>query len=122
MSKLFIAGTGVADAPVSVDYPRADRLEKGQPKRLTQMLYQHPNMECGIWQCEVGAWRIEFAAHKQEFFQIIEGVVRLHDQQGDYIEIKAGDAGVIPPNFKGIFEVIAAVRKYYVMVEVAPSI
>lgn len=67
--------------------------------------------------CEIGAWRIEFAANKQEFFQVIAGWVRLHDADGNTVDIRAGDAGIIPPSFKGIFEVIEAVQKHYVIVE-----
>lgn len=117
MADLLIAGQGLAQAEATVDYPRPERLVTGNPKRLTQSLYEHPNMNCGIWQCEVGAWRIEFAANKQEFFQVIKGIVRLHDSTGDFVEIQAGQAGVIPPGFIGMFEVVEAVEKYYVIVE-----
>jgi uncharacterized cupin superfamily protein len=76
-------------------------------------------MGCGIWQCEVGAWNIQFADNKQEFFQVIEGVVRIHDVKTDsYIEVSAGQAGIIPPAFVGTFEVIETVKKYFVIVEV----
>ena len=111
MSSIWIAGQGLGQAEESIDYPRPDRLVKGNPKRLTQSVYQHPNMDCGIWQCEVGAWNIVFAENKQEFFQVIEGIVRLHDAQGQsFVEIKAGEAGIIPPGFVGTFEVIEAVK------------
>ena len=118
MSQIFLAGQGLTQAEVSIDYPRPDRLVQGNPKRETQSLYAHPNMDCGIWQCEVGAWNIQFAANKQEFFTVIEGLVRIHDPVGDYIEVTAGNAGVIPPGFTGTFEVVEAVKKYYVVVEV----
>lgn len=118
MSSIWLAGHGLTNSEISEDYPRAGRLVKGNPKRLTQSLYDHPNMNCGIWQCEVGAWNIQFADNKQEFFQIIEGVVRLHDANGQSLEIKAGEAGIIPPSFIGTFEVIETVKKYFVVVEV----
>ncbi|WP_180076862.1 cupin domain-containing protein [Acinetobacter sp. YH12251] len=118
MSDVYIAGQGLAQAKHSIDFPRPDRLVQGNPKRETASLYVHPNMDCGIWQCEVGAWNIVFAPNKQEFFTILEGLVRIHDQQGGYIEISAGQAGIIPPSFQGKFEVVEAVKKYYVVVEV----
>ena len=118
MSNVLIAGQGLSAAEPSIDYPRIERLVNGYPMRLTQSLYKHPNMECGLWQCEVGAWDIVFAENKQEFFTVIEGIVRIHDQQGQYIEVTAGHAGIIPPSFKGTFEVIETVKKYYVIVEV----
>jgi uncharacterized protein len=118
MSTLFIAGQGVAQSAIDVDYPRPDRLVKNNPKRQTQSLYAHPNMNCGIWQCEVGAWNIVFAENKQEFFTIIEGKVRLHHHDGShYVDVTAGEAGVIPPGFSGTFEVLEAVKKYFVVVE-----
>lgn len=118
MSSIWLAGQGLTQSDVSVDYPRPDRLVQGNPQRLTFSLYEHPHMNCGIWQCEVGAWNIQFADNKQEFFQVIEGVVRLHDRETQaFVEITAGDAGVIPPGFVGTFEVVEAVKKYYVVVE-----
>ena len=122
MTSITIAGQGVAHAEASIDYPRPDRLVIGNPKRQTYSLYEHPHMSCGLWQCEVGAWRIEFAAHKQEFFQVIRGRVRLHDAHGGVVEIGTGQAGVIPPAFVGMFEVVEAVEKYYVIVEVASAL
>ena len=122
MTPIMIAGQGAAHAEASVDYPHPDRLVSGNPKRLTYSLYEHPQMSCGVWQCEVGAWRIEFAANKQEFFQVIRGRVRLHDAHGGVVEIGTGQAGVIPPAFVGMFEVVEAVEKYYVIVEVASAL
>lgn len=119
MSPIYLAGQGLTHSETTVDYPRTDRLVKGNPKRLTQSLYEHPHMNCGIWQCEVGAWNIVFADNKQEFFTILKGVVCIHNAENNtYIEVKAGEAGVIPPSFVGTFEVVEAVKKYFVVVEV----
>lgn len=120
MSSIQLAGFGhLIQSEASIDYPRPDRLVRGNPERLTYDLYQHPHMDCGIWHCEVGAWKIQFAENKQEFFQIIEGMVRIHDAKtNSFIEVTAGNAGIIPPAFAGTFEVVEAVKKYYVIVEV----
>ena len=49
----------------------------------------------------------------------MEGCIRIHDAHTqNFIEIKAGQAGIIPPSFIGTFEVVEAVKKYYVIVEV----
>ena len=116
---IFLSSSNLEKVQAEIDYPRPERLVQGNPQRLTHSMYEHPNMSCGIWQCEVGAWQIKFAENKQEFFQVIEGVVRLHHANSeDVIEISAGDAGIIPPAFVGTFEVVEAVKKYYVVVEV----
>lgn len=119
MSNIYIAGVGLTKNQQHIDYPRPDRLMSGNPKRITTSAYTHPNMDCGIWQCEVGAWNIVFAQNKQEFFNIIEGIVRIHNAEHDaFIEVKAGEAGVIPPGFVGTFEVVETVTKYFVVVEI----
>ncbi|WP_288432461.1 cupin domain-containing protein [uncultured Acinetobacter sp.] len=119
MSSIYLAGSGQTVANVSVDYPRPDRLVSGNPKRLTYDLYQHPAMNCGIWECEVGSWNIQFSPNKQEFFSVIQGKVRIHDAQSEqFIEVAAGEAGIIPPNFQGRFEVVEQVKKYFVIVDV----
>lgn len=118
MTSIFLAGHGLTQASPTIDYPRTDRLVTGNPKRTTLSLYEHPNMGCGIWECEVGAWNIIFADNKQEFFNVIEGVVRIHATSGKFIEVRAGDCGIIPPAFQGTFEVVEAVKKYYVLTEV----
>ena len=120
MSSIYLAGQGqLSQGEATIDYPRPDRLVKGNPERLTYSLYEHLHMSCGVWQCEVGAWNIQFAENKQEFFQVIEGVVRIHDAKTNtFIEVTAGNAGIIPPAFIGTFEVLEAVKKYYVIVEV----
>lgn len=115
---LLLDPSSLEQTNAAIDYPRPDRLVTGNPQRLTHSLYEHPNMSCGIWQCEVGAWNIVFADNKQEFFQVIEGIVRLHDTENkSFVEISAGQASIIPPSFVGTFEVVEAVKKYYVVVE-----
>ena len=118
MSPIFLAGQGLTQSETTVDYPRADRLVSSNPKRLTQSLYEHPNMNCGIWQCEVGAWNIVFAYYYQETAPTKIYTLPIHDAQTQsFIEVKAGEAGIIPPSFKGTFEVVEAVKKYFVVVE-----
>lgn len=114
---LQIAGQATPNPYPSTDYPRPDRLVDGNPCRQTWDCYSHGPMSAGYWECEPGAWRIAFARDKQEFFLIIHGCVRLHADNGPTHTIGPGEAAIIPPGFTGVFEVIEAVRKYYVIVE-----
>lgn len=103
-----------------LDRPRRDRLESGDPLRCTWTLYKAPqgDLSAGIWACEVGRWRIVFPEGKDEYFFLLEGVVRLHDgTSGGFTEFRAGQAGVIPGGFVGAFEVVSPVRKHFVVVE-----
>ena len=88
MSSIYLAGqTQPLQNEASIDFPRPDRLVTGNPERLTYSLYEHPHMGCGIWQCEVGAWNIQFADNKQEFFQVIEGIVFVIEKFVEYFEL-----------------------------------
>lgn len=103
----------------TIDYPRPDRRLRGNPQRLTQSCHESVDglVSAGIWRCERGAWNIQFAASKEEFFCVLEGRVRLCDDTGVCCEIGPGEAALIPPGFKGRFEVLEPVRKYYVVVD-----
>jgi uncharacterized cupin superfamily protein len=105
--------------PPEVDHPRPERRVRGNPRRETWPLYRSADgvMEAGLWTCEPGQWNIVFPEGRHEFFHVLEGLVRLHDAQGGWIEIRAGQSAVIPGGFVGAFEVIEAVRKHFVLVE-----
>lgn len=112
-----------ADTPPVLDRPRPDRLEAGHPLRQTWSAYEAPqgDLSVGIWACEVGRWRIVFPAGKDEYFFVLEGVVRLHDPAGGFTEFRAGQAGVIPGGFEGAFEVVEPVRKHFVVLDRAAA-
>lgn len=107
------------DAEPALDHPRPDRLVQGNPLRRTWTLHESAqgDLSCGVWQCEVGAWRIVFPAGKDEYFFVLEGRLRLHDAQGGFTEVAAGQGAVIPGGFEGVFEVLEPVRKHFVVVE-----
>lgn len=105
--------------PPTFDYPKDDRRITGNPLRTTWTHYSSAGTDYGIWACEPGAWRIAFSAHKEEFFQVIEGRIRIHDSQGEKREFGPGDACVIPAGFCGTFEVLETVRKYFVVIDKA---
>lgn len=111
------------EAPGVVDHPRPDRLELGNPRRETWALYESADgvttagVTAGIWACEVGRWRIVFPAGKDEYFFVLEGHVRLHDRDGGFVDVQAGQGAVIPGGFEGAFEVLVPVRKHFVVVD-----
>jgi uncharacterized cupin superfamily protein len=102
-----------------VDYPAPDRRIDGNPKRTTWNHYTNESGEvfAGEWASETGRWRIEFGASEEEFFHIIEGRVRITDDDGHAVEVSAGQSLVIPAGFKGTFAVIEPVRKHYMIVD-----
>lgn len=116
MSKTLTVFAGAATPP-EFDRPRPDRLVSGNPLRTTCNHYGHAGLSAGIWSCEVGAWRIAFAEGKDEFFHVLEGRIRITDEDGLAREFGPGDACVIPGGFNGLFEVLEPVRKHYVVMD-----
>ena len=112
------ADPAAAVAP-AYDRPRPDRLLSGNPLRTTWNHFSNRSgeVDCGVWACEPGAWRIAFADAKDEFFHVVAGRLRITDEAGRACEFGPGDSGVIPGGFRGSFEVLEAVRKHYVVVE-----
>lgn len=105
-------------APAAVeDRPGADRAIGAAPLRRTAERYlaEDGALSIGDWSCAPGAWRIRFHPHRHEFFQVLEGRIRISDEAGRAREFGPGDAGVIPAGFAGVFEVLEPVRKRYVM-------
>lgn len=101
------------------DYPRPERLVKGNPKRTTWHRYTNDSGEVfmGVWASEVGAWRIEMSPTEDEYFYVISGRGRLLNDDGLAREFQSGDAVVIPAGFKGVFEVLEELTKHYVITE-----
>ena len=116
-----LALTHFADPPPAAveDRPGPQRAVGTPPRRLTAERYSAENgaVSMGDWACEPGAWRIAFHAHRHEFFQVLEGHIRITDEQGNSRDYRAGDACIIPAGFCGLFEVLEAVRKRYVMLD-----
>ncbi|MEO3691750.1 cupin domain-containing protein [Roseateles paludis] len=102
----------------TLDRPRPDRLVSGNPLRKTWVLHEAGPVTAGVWECEVGRWRIVFPPERQEYFHVLSGRVRLHGPQGA-TDIGPGQGGVIPPGFEGEFEVLEPVRKQFVLVDTA---
>jgi len=104
--------------PPEIDYPREERREVGAPQRRTWLLYESgpSGMAAGIWECEVGRWRIRMDPAEHEYMVVLAGRCRLHAVDGTFTEAGPGEALVIPAGFEGAFEVLEPVRKHFVIV------
>ncbi len=101
------------------DHPRPERLVRGNPRRTTWNHFTNASGEmfAGVWQCEAGSWRIEMGPTEDEFFFVTAGRCRLIDEAGVAVEAGPGEALVIPAGFKGVFDVLEPMQKYYVIVD-----
>ena len=95
--------------------PPAERILWGDPQQLTWNHYSDPTgqFHAGIWQGEPGAWRVQYDPQEEELCTVIEGRVRITDNQGRVREFAAGATFVVPGGFSGIWENVTRVRKVY---------
>ena len=67
--------------------------------------------EAGIWECTPGTWtRLVMDAEISSF---VAGHALFHPDDGETIDIKAGDTVYFDNNSKGTWEVLETVRKAY---------
>ena len=69
--------------------------------------------ETGVWECTPGKWRRQIT--QQEFCHFISGRCTFTPDNGDPIEINAGDAIMFPANSLGVWDIHETVRKSYIL-------
>jgi uncharacterized cupin superfamily protein len=69
----------------------------------------------GIWECSPGRWQRTIM--EEEFAHFIVGSARFIPEEGDPIDIRAGDTIWFPANSKGVWEITEDVRKVYVIID-----
>jgi uncharacterized protein len=101
------------------DHPRPERLLSGNPRRTTWNHFSNDSGEvfAGVWAAEPGSWRILMGEHEDEFFHVTKGRCRLHSDSGLVAECGPGQSLVIPAGYSGVFEVVEAMEKHYMIVE-----
>lgn len=97
--------------------PDPDRIVGGDPAQrvVNRFASRDGRFNCGLWECEPGAWRVRYT--EDEFCHLLEGEVVLRGADGSERRFTAGDAFVIPAGFEGIWETVRRARKYYAMYE-----
>ena len=95
----------------------AQKLISGNPKQTVWNAYAGAGGRflAGIWQSEVGKWRIHYT--EEEYCHVLQGVSVITDAQGEAVTVSAGDRFVIPRGFVGTWEVVEPTRKIYVIYE-----
>jgi uncharacterized cupin superfamily protein len=89
----------------------------GAPQTKVQNYYTDKGGEffSGVWESTPGKWAISYT--EDEFCILLEGRAVLTGENGRAENFKAGDAFVIPAGFKGSWETVERVRKYYAISE-----
>lgn len=69
----------------------------------------------GIWECSPGRWQRTIM--QEEFAHFIKGSARFIPDEGEPIDIHAGDSIWFPANSTGVWEISEDVRKVYVIID-----
>ena len=92
-----------------------DRAAVGEPGEAmtTKVWYTDPDgaFRSGFWASEPGKAEIDYV--KDEICILLEGTVRLTAADGTVATYAAGDTFMIPKGFKGTWETLAPVRKFF---------
>jgi uncharacterized cupin superfamily protein len=100
--------------------PPAERVLGGSCRQQVENHYSDPSgqFHAGVWSGEQGRWRVHYTEH--EFCTMIKGKVKLSDDQGAELILRAGDFFVIPAGFEGVWEVLEPASKTYAIFEARP--
>ena len=88
------------------------------PSRLIGRRYLNdsPGVDSmGIWECSPGHWRR--TVMQEEFAHFITGSARFTPDDGEPIDVRAGDTIWFPANSNGVWDIIEHVRKVYVIID-----
>lgn len=92
----------------------AERLLEGAPVTRTIIDYERDgSVYVGEWSADVGAWQVAY--DEWEFCHVLEGTCELVSEDGASQLFAAGDSFVIEPGFKGVWRVLAPMRKKFVV-------
>lgn len=93
---------------------RPVRFER-RPGSAAAEWYRDPSgaFSAGFWSHDGGTLEVAYSEH--EFCLLLAGRVRLTGEDGHVEEFGMGDGFVIPRGFKGLWETLKPVRKWYVI-------
>nr|WP_288358491.1 cupin domain-containing protein [uncultured Pseudomonas sp.] len=103
-------------ASASLDDHNPVAVPLSEPAAITSVtcVERDDGVETGIWECTPGRWRRQIV--QQEFCHFIAGRCTFIPDVGEPIEIKAGDALMLPANTTGVWDIQETLRKTYVLI------
>ena len=72
-------------------------------------------LSAGIWRATPGAWEVRYT--EWEYCHILAGRARLYEDGEAPVEIGPGDSLTIEPGFTGVWEVVEAMTKAFVILD-----
>jgi uncharacterized cupin superfamily protein len=93
--------------------PDPAKVVRGDPVHTTWNLEETDGLYAGLWQSTPGAWRVDWT--EWEYFHILSGHCVLTGDDGSVQDLRAGDALIVRPGFKGVWETVETTLKEYVI-------
>ena len=93
--------------------PAPEKLISGTPVHTTWSLEESDGLYCGLWQSTPGKWRVSYS--EWEYFHILSGYSILTAEDATVTQLHARDSLILRPGFQGIWEVVEATLKDYVI-------
>ena len=101
-------------APAVIEPIAADRVVEGAPtSELINAYEADEKTYVGEWAATPGAWTVRY--DEWEFCHVLSGVCELVPEGGEAQRFAAGDSFIIEPGFVGVWRVLEAMRKRYVI-------
>lgn len=89
--------------------------DSGDPQLRVQQIGMEMGGKIGLWECRPGGWPV-LNRPDTEFAYILEGMLLLTDSgSGETVELRPGDAIILPPDWTSRWDVKQTVRKLYVI-------
>ena len=97
--------------------PPVECILAGNPAQAATNLFASADgrFNSGIWECEVGKWRVVFS--ESEFCHLLAGTIVVTGDDGSVATYKTGDAFVTPAGFTGTWDVTERAKKFYAFYE-----
>lgn len=93
--------------------PQVEQSECAETRFASMPLDAAEHVDAGIWECSPGVFRREVT--RREFSHFLEGYCTFVPDEGEPIELCAGDATYWPADCRGTWHVHARLRKTYVL-------
>lgn len=106
---------GVFDGPWEESAPPPDRVIDGAPTFRTAVHYEAPDgrLFAGVWEATEGAWRVAY--EEWEWCRVRSGRCVVIPEGGEPVPLGPGDALVLEPGFVGVWTVVEACAKDFVV-------
>jgi uncharacterized cupin superfamily protein len=98
-------------SPVPVPVPLSTPISQVQSESLTSSFNSRTRV--GVWECSPGRWRRQ--VQQAEFCHFLAGECTFFPDEGEPLEIAAGDVVYFPPKSGGTWEIRTASRKVFIV-------